>query len=207
MTDLLLNNNAITITILEARASTLYRIFVNQSAGSFTSDASPTINEITAGLTADLNNIGSIIATDGMDGSIRIVSKQNERVSFELEDSMADLMIVSRDHDLSFVGYDLELTSDRSQEMAQRVKITLLTFQGEWFLDTTFGCPWFQDILGRKSNLSEIDTILKSVILDVPGVDQIVEYESEFDISTRKYSVECKIKATTGDVAEIEVLI
>ena len=86
--------------------------------------------------------------------------------------------------------------------VAQRLKIRLLTFQEEWFLDTTYGVPYFQRILGKKKvTKSSIDIIFQEQILLEPGVKELVEFNSTF--SDRQYSVKFKVRVVTGDVSSV----
>ena len=58
-------------------------------------------------------------------------------------------LLLSSDHDLAIIDFDLQLTTDQ-QAIAQRVKQSLLLFKGEWFLDRDLGVPYYEDILGTK---------------------------------------------------------
>ena len=50
-----------------------------------------------------------------------------------------------------------DVTQPFTENVGQRLRLRLLTFEGEWFLDTTYGVPYFQRILGRKPTKSAID--------------------------------------------------
>jgi hypothetical protein len=62
--------------------------------------------------------------------------------------------------------------------VGQLVATTLKLWQGEWFLDTLYGTPWLQNILGVFGVKSVVDMLIQSVILAVPGVTSIVSYSS-----------------------------
>jgi hypothetical protein len=91
------------------------------------------------------------------------------------------------------------VTKPFTETVAQRLKIRLLTFQEEWFLDTTYGVPYFQRILGKKKvTKSSIDLIFQEQILLEPGVKEIVSFNSTF--SNRQYSMNFQVRVTTGEV-------
>lgn len=74
------------------------------------------------------------------------------------------------------------------QGVAQNVETRLKLWEGEWFLDTTIGTPWIQEILGYN-NASLRDVAIKTVILGTDGVTSISNYQSDADPGTRKFTV------------------
>ena len=88
-------------------------------------------------------------------------------------------------------------TQTRVDVVAQRLRIRLLTFREEWFLDTGYGVPYFQSILGRKVKKSAVDLIFQREILAENGVKELTFFESTFE--NRKYSLSFRVKVTTGE--------
>ena len=85
--------------------------------------------------------------------------------------------------------------------MRQSIQLELRTFRGEWFLDTTAGVPYFQEVFGpKKRELGEVDSIIKAAIMRVPEVNRILAYESSFADATRKFTVSAKVDTTYGPV-------
>lgn len=82
----------------------------------------------------------------------------------------------------------------------------LRTFQNEWFMETSYGIPYLQSILGKKITKSGVDTILQSKILDEEGVSRISEWNSTLDNRARSYSVRFKVIATNGQETQ-EIVI
>lgn len=80
--------------------------------------------------------------------------------------------------------------------VGQAVLTRLRLWQGEWFLDTTDGTPWLQDILGHNTNY---DLEIQKRILDTPGVTEIVSYSSNVD-SARGLSVVATLNTQYGQV-------
>lgn len=58
---------------------------------------------------------------------------------------MLDLALNAKTHDLAFNG-DVMFIDD-VERVAQQIKIQLLTFLGEWFLDVTHGVPYLEYVL------------------------------------------------------------
>lgn len=90
-----------------------------------------------------------------------------------------------------------ETTQSRVDVVAQRLLILLSTFRGEWFLDTEYGIPYFQSILGMKTSKSAVDLIFQKAILAENGVRELTFFESTF--VNRQYSMTFRVKVTTGE--------
>ena len=69
------------------------------------------------------------------------------------------------------------------------VKSRLEFFQGEWFLDTQDGTPYFQDILVKPARIRLIEGIIKRRILETPGVVEFNSFDIEFQANTRKLDI------------------
>lgn len=117
---------------------------------------------------------------------------------------MSDLRLDTTTHDLVINNFNFELTNDDDEDVAQRLKIRLLFFFGEWFLNTNFGVPYYQDILKKQADETLVDAIFRTHILQTPGVNSLLQYESSFDASLRKFDVEFKVK--TDSLSELELL-
>ena len=59
-----------------------------------------------------------------------------------------------------------------SAEVAQRLRLALMTNRGEWFLDTDFGVPW-TPILGGKFDEKELKRHIIRVLKDDAAVKEI----------------------------------
>ena len=90
-----------------------------------------------------------------------------------------------------------ETTQSRVDVVGQRLLILLRTFKGEWFLDTEYGIPYFQSILGMKTSKSAVDLIFQKAILAENGVKELTFFESTF--VNRQYSMTFRVKVTTGE--------
>ncbi len=86
-------------------------------------------------------------------------------------------------------------------EVLQHVRTRLLTYQAEWFLDTSVGVPYLQRILIKPANLSATESIIKSEILQTPGVDSLSAFGLEFNKTTRTLNINFTARTTFGDVS------
>lgn len=85
------------------------------------------------------------------------------------------------------------------KEIAQTVTTRLKLFLGEYFRDITDGTPWFQDILGKGQSLDVKDAVIKRRVLQTSGVLSVFEFNTDFDLQTRKYSVSVGIITPFGN--------
>lgn len=76
---------------------------------------------------------------------------------------------LSSQHDLLFKNHRLVLV-DGANQKAQQIKIALLTFLGEWFLDTSIGVPYFEQVLLKTVDKVKVENIFRQKIIAVKGV-------------------------------------
>jgi len=113
-----------------------------------------------------------------------------------------DFLLDSQTHDIVWNNGPLikeYTTQPFTQTVGQRLKIRLLTFQNEWFIDTTYGVPFWQRILGiKQTSKSAVDLIFQQKILEEQGVKEIVSFNSTF--VNRKYSLTFQVKVVDGTI-------
>ena len=90
--------------------------------------------------------------------------------------------------------------SDTPEVVAQQVRTRLLLWEGEFFLDTSDGTPYLQDIFD-PIGITNYDLEIQSRILGTPGVLELLEYTSSVD--NRKLTVNCKISTEFGTTTQI----
>ena len=118
-----------------------------------------------------------------------------------------DILLDEDTHDAVFVNGSTPVTLTISQGLKQRLKIKLLTFMGEWFLDTNYGTPYFQQIVGKNRSKGTLDIIFRQVIISDEDVVSILKFESELS-TDRVYSLTFSVKGrdgTTIEITELEV--
>lgn len=118
-------------------------------------------------------------------------------------------MLVRRldsNHDMTF-GYGLANYSTDAEACSQNVKTRLLLLQEEWFLDTTAGVPWLQQIMVKPADLALAESIIKERILTTEGIESIQAFDFTFDANTRKVNIACTVKTIYATVENIRVSI
>jgi len=101
--------------------------------------------------------------------------------------------------DISFTGGESSVTSIGAEDLAQRIRIRLNTFQGEWFMDNTLGVDWWNRVFGKNRSKAAVDALLQEQILKEPDALQILSYSSS--ISTdRKFSCSFKVRTENGAI-------
>ena len=104
--------------------------------------------------------------------------------------------LLDADGDISTSGQQF---ATGREEIAQTVQTRLRLFLGEYFRDVTDGTPWWESILGKEGTLSSKEAIIKSRIIRTEGVEQLIEFSTDFDINTRAYSVSAGILTPYGE--------
>ncbi|UAV84550.1 hypothetical protein PHB09_054 [Pseudomonas phage PHB09] len=99
-----------------------------------------------------------------------------------------DLLIDDKTGDLIFQNGSCPVTQLQADVVAQRLRITLYTFYGEWFLNSEIGVPYIQQIFNKVTKKSTVDLIFQGLISADPGVIEILEFSSTISAS-RGYSM------------------
>jgi hypothetical protein len=104
--------------------------------------------------------------------------------------------------DLLWVGNTLVLTSDidarGSNVVTQRITTRLRLYLGEFFMDTSDGVPWLQQVLVPQPDVAAVDALVQDVILGTPGVGVLTQYEGTLDKANRNYTVRFAATTTQG---------
>src|SRR5690606_37543833 len=85
------------------------------------------------------------------------------------------------------------------EAIAQTIVTRLKLFLGEYFRDVTDGTPWFQQILGKPSNLNAVEAILRNRIARSPGVVRLLSFGLDFDLPTRSLSMRSTVLSVYGE--------
>jgi len=113
---------------------------------------------------------------------------------------MSDLKL-TKEHDLQITNGELVLISSKDEWVAQRVKINLKTYKGEWYLDNTVGVPYFQTLLKKNVSITLVDSIFKNVITSTVGVNKITSYNSSLKDGT--YTLNFTFVSDRGTIQSI----
>lgn len=95
---------------------------------------------------------------------------------------------------------------DNAERVAQQIKVKLLTFLGEWFLDTTWGVPYLEYILVKQPNQELIKQILSEQILSVDDVKSLNALELDYQVKVRTLIINYEVSTEYGLITRKEVL-
>ena len=118
---------------------------------------------------------------------------------------MVDIALHANDHDILIKDGDL-LLIDNAERVAQQIKVKLLTFLGEWFLDTTWGVPYLEYILVKQPNQELIKQILSEQILSVDDVKSLNALELDYQVKVRTLIINYEVSTEYGLITRKEVL-
>lgn len=116
-----------------------------------------------------------------------------------------DLLLTLVGHDLDTSGFELHI-AEGLDATAQRIKVRLKLFLGEWFLDLLAGIPYYQDILVKNPDETAINAIIKEAILSVPTVIELVTYTASLDNARRTFTVTFHCRTEDGTIESDFVL-
>lgn len=109
-----------------------------------------------------------------------------------------DFYLSPTTHDLQLSrAQDLQLATG-AQRIAQQVKVTLLTFLGEWFLDETFGVPYLEVVTVKSPQRAQIESVMRAKVKAVPGVEAVPTVQIDIDAPTRR------VRITLPDIQSAE---
>jgi len=118
---------------------------------------------------------------------------------------MADLMLDATGDLALSAGNGLQIVTG-SAAIAQRIRLVITTFKGEWFLDENHGTDWRGRVLGKTSE-TERNAYLREAIRGIRGVTGIESLSSTFDGATRHLTVSARVQISTGSIVPIEVVV
>lgn len=107
--------------------------------------------------------------------------------------------------------HDLAIEADGSMalisgpaEVAQKLRVRLRWFKGEWFMDGRLGTPYFQEILRHHPDADLIRAIFRKILEGCPGVARVDSLTSDWDRGTRQLDVRFHLTLTDGGVLRSE---
>ena len=110
-----------------------------------------------------------------------------------------DITLNKTTNDIEITNNEFILNSSVDY-VEQKLKTNLQTFLGECFTDTDVGTPYFQEILGKNIDLSQVEAAIKDVILTTPGVINLTFFELDYDNNLRKLSVSFAVESEEGGI-------
>ena len=118
---------------------------------------------------------------------------------------MVDIALHANDHDILIKDGDF-LLIDNAERVAQQIKVKLLTFLGEWFLDNTWGVPYLEYILVKQPNQDLIKQILSEQISSVDDVKSLNALELDYQVIVRTLIINYEVSTEYGLITRKEVL-
>lgn len=97
--------------------------------------------------------------------------------------------------------HDLHIDAKGQLVMAQaplnqRIACRLKTFQGEYWIDTTLGIPYFTEVLKKNPDINVIRSLFAAEILKVAGVKTLESCTATFDRADRRLTVTFSVTGT-----------
>ena len=111
-----------------------------------------------------------------------------------------DIKLDGVTHDLLIENFDLVII-DELDQLVQNLKIRLWFFFKEWYIDTSKGIRFFDDIMVKNPNLPSIEALLKEEILGTGGVNEILEFQLVFNRAGRSMAVNFKVNTDFGQAS------
>lgn len=108
-----------------------------------------------------------------------------------------DLLLNQSTGDMVFINGACPITERFEGAVCQRLYVRLRTLLSEWFLDSPYGVPYLERILGHKVPKSTVDLIFQEQILKDSGVSQITAFSSHYGVD-RKYTLTFRVRTTQG---------
>lgn len=99
---------------------------------------------------------------------------------------------------------DLQLL-DGAERIRQQIEVTLLAFLGEWFLDTSFGVPYLEQITVKNPRMSQVQIILRSKVAAVPGVTRVRDVRLSANRALRTLTATITAETTEGLVGPFDL--
>lgn len=100
--------------------------------------------------------------------------------------------------DIFLQNGQMVLTSEVAEATAQRLRIRLCFFKGEWYLDQRLGIPYFSEVFVKNPNLNRLKSMFRSVILSTEGVATVSRLKLTMDRETRAATLTFKALTTDG---------
>lgn len=116
----------------------------------------------------------------------------------------SDLRLDRNTHDLDISKGTLRFITNNEEVVGQRLKIALLTKQGEWFMDTNVGLPYYQEFFTKKNNKPLIDQTIISYASRVEDVERVRDYSSTIR-NDRVLEVSLTVETYTGEIVKVAI--
>ena len=110
---------------------------------------------------------------------------------------MNDLLLDPLTHDLDVSSLDLVIVKG-ADRVRQNIDIKLKLWQQEWFLDTEFGTPWLEEVLGKRISLAGALAATRASIMEVADVNSITSFNYSFNRQSRQFDYNFEAATSLG---------
>lgn len=84
------------------------------------------------------------------------------------------------------------------RELEEHLEQRLRTLFADWFLDTSLGIPYFEEVFKKPFNASVVESIFINEILATPGIIRLIEFNMDLDKGTRFLQINLTAESTAG---------
>ena len=116
---------------------------------------------------------------------------------------MVDLYLDPTTHDVVVKDFNLVITETKQDLITQKLKIKLLWFMEEWFLNRQYGIPYFQEVFIKGVDMDTLDNVFRTAIKQEDGVLDLISYSSSINESLRTLTITSKIRVEGGEILNI----
>lgn len=102
--------------------------------------------------------------------------------------------------DLDFSNGSFNTVSG-SDKVIQKLIIRLRFVKGEWFLDTTQGMPYYQDIFLKGTDVGAVESAFKVAIINTEGVDRLLSFDLNLN-GDRELKVDFSIEINGEEIEQ-----
>jgi len=110
---------------------------------------------------------------------------------------MTDIAI-DENSEFIFKDKDITIVKDSRDEIIQELNIRLGFYYTEWFLNVPKGVPYLELVLKKGTSLQTVNGIFIREINATEGVNEILEFVSDFDGESRVFTLDFKINTIYG---------
>lgn len=89
------------------------------------------------------------------------------------------------------------------ESIQQHLKVRLLMFKGEWFINREEGVPYFQTVFEKGTPVGVVREIYRRAIATTPGIVAIRRLEVSVDSATRVGSVSFQATTDLGQILTV----
>ena len=109
-----------------------------------------------------------------------------------------DIKLDNKTHDID-LSRTIELHIGNKEVVSQRMKIAILTKQGEWFKNVLEGLPYYTEFFRSKNNKTLIDQFMIEYITQIQDIQLVKQYSSSIT-PDRKLVIKITVETFSGEI-------